>query len=495
VPVNSIFDNFKIAGTMEPGIVRILEALSPERIEKLLQTALDRGGEFAEIYAEFSVINGISLEEDKIRQAQTGVTQGVGIRVIDGEKIGYAYSERFEPYNLLRAAKTASFIASNGGGKSAVKGIKHSVSENYSPIEISPDSVEVKAKADLLWRANSTARQKDDKIFQVRASIWDGVKVVLVANSEGIFVGDQRTMSRFNVSAYAADGNNRQAGHFGGGGRVGFEHFTKHTPEYFAEEAVRQALVLLEARDAPAGPQTVVLGNGWAGILLHEAIGHGLEADFNRKGTSLYSGKIGEKTASELCTVVDDGTIPGLRGTIDIDDEGNPSQRKVLIEKGILKGYMTDRLNSKLMGLPLTGSGRRESYQHYPMPRMTNTFMLPGEHEPEDIIKSVKQGLYAKSFGGGEVDISNGQFVFQVTEGYMIEDGKISYPVKGATLIGSGPEVLRKVTMVGNDLQYDTGVGTCGKDGQSVPVGVGIPTCKVSEITVGGTQFAGGGNE
>jgi TldD protein len=490
--IKDLFANIEITGAVRSGYELFVNQLTQDNIDKIISAALDRGGEFAELYAEFSVVNGISLEEDRIRQAQTGLSQGIGIRVIDGEKTGYAYSERFEMKDLLRAARTASFIAAgSGGGQKSSLNPSPQLAKSTSHIDIYPDSVEVSKKAELLWKANSAAFDMDKKVYQVEASLWDGIKLVAIANSDGLLAGDQRVMTRFNVSAYAVEGNNRQTGRHGGGGRVGFEHLENNAPEMFAEEAVRQALILLSAKDAPAGPRTVVLGNGWAGILLHEAIGHGLEADFNRKGTSLYSGRIGQKVASELCTVVDDGTIPNLRGTIDIDDEGNHSRRNVLIENGMLKGYMTDRLNAKLMGIDPTGSGRRESYKHYPLPRMTNTFMLPGEHTPEEIISSVKSGLYAKSFGGGQVDISNGQFVFQVTEGYMIEDGKITYPVKGANLIGSGPEVLQKVVMVGDDLEFDSGVGTCGKEGQSVPVGVGLPTCKVSEITVGGTEMGG----
>jgi TldD protein len=487
--LNRIFGTIGIRPPLQPGLRLFEYLLAPENIDKVLSEALKRGGEFAEIYAEFSVINGISLEENKIRQSQAGISQGVGIRVVQGEKTGYAFSERFELEDLMAAAKTAAFISAGGG--TVVKktsGVSPRPSITIGAIKTYPDSVESIIKARMLQTANEAAFSKDNRIYQVEASIWDGAKLVAVANSNGVFTGDQRIMSRFNVSAYASDGKTRQVGRHGGGGRVGFEHFEKNNPEAYAEEAVRQALILLEAKEAPAGPQTVVLGNGWAGVLLHEAVGHGLEADFNRKGTSLYSGKIGQKVASELCTVVDDGSLPYLRGSMAVDDEGHPSQRNVLIEKGILKGYLADRLNAGLMKIPPTGSGRRESYQHYPMPRMTNTFMLPGDHTPDEIISSVKRGLYAKSFGGGQVDISNGQFVFQVTEGYMIEDGRITYPVKGANLIGSGPAVLQKVVMVGSDLAYDSGVGTCGKDGQSVPVGVGLPTCKVSEITVGGTE-------
>lgn len=490
--IKELYADIEIADTVRSGFRLFEHLLATDNIDKILSAALDRGGEFAEIYAEFSVINGISLEEGKIRQAQSGFSAGVGIRVIHGEKTGYAYTERFEIKDLLGAAKTASFIASSSAaGRKYALNILPQTIKRVSHIDEYPDSVDVSRKAELLRRANEAAFDMDSRVYQVEASLWDGVKLVAVANSDGLLAGDQRVMTRFNVAAYAAEDDNRQTGRHGSGGRTGFEHFKNNTPEMLAREAVRQALVLLSARDAPAGPQTVVLGNGWAGILLHEAIGHGLEADFNRKKTSLYSGKIGQKVASELCTVVDDGTIPNLRGSLNMDDEGNHSRRNVLIENGILKGYMTDRMNAKLMEIDLTGSGRRESYQHYPLPRMTNTFMLPGEHTPEEIISSVKRGLYAKSFGGGQVDISNGQFVFQVTEGYMIEDGKITYPVKGANLIGTGPEVLQKVVMVGNDLEFDPGVGTCGKDGQSVPVGVGLPTCKASEITVGGTNIAG----
>ncbi len=490
--IKDVFSGIKIAQSMKDGYSIIESLLTSAAIDRVFSEALSRGGEFAEIYAEFSIIGGISLEENKIRQAQSGVSNGVGIRVIHGEKTGYAYTEIFDKKDLLKAAATASFIAA-GSRRNKIDGvnIRPEKAGDISPVKIPPDSVEASKKADLLWRANKAAFDQDPRVYQVEASIWDGVKLVLVINSDGLMAGDQRIMTRFNVAAYAMEGNNRQSGREGGGGRVGFEYFENHTPEDFAVKAVKQSLVLLNAREAPAGPQTVVLGNGWAGILLHEAVGHGLEADFNRKGTSLYSGRIGQKVASELCTVIDDGTIPNLRGSINIDDEGRRSERKTLIENGILREYMTDRLNAGLMNAVPRGSGRRESYQHYPMPRMTNTFMLPGDNTPDEILSSVKKGFYAKSFGGGQVDISNGQFVFQVTEGYMIEDGKLTYPVKGANLIGSGPEVLQKVVMVGNDLEYDSGVGTCGKDNQSVPVGVGLPTCKISEITVGGTAIAG----
>ncbi len=490
--VSGIFKNFQIAKSVKEGYLLFEHILIQPHIDKILSEALSRGGDFADIYLEYGVLNGISLEENKIRQAQSGLSQGIGIRVIHGDKTGYAYCERFDLDDILKAANTASYIAHGSRQESQIiSNITPQSVKDKSPIKIFPDDVEIKCKSDLLWSANKAAFDYDKKVYQVDASVWDGVKIVAVANSEGLVSGDHRVMSRLNVLVYARDGEKQEAGMEGGGGRIGFENFDSSMPELMAKKAAKQALILLDSQNAPAGPMEVVLGNGWAGILLHEAIGHGLEADFNRKGTSLYSGKIGQKVASESCTIVDDGTIPNGRGSINIDDEGTPAARNVLIEKGVLKGYLCDRLNANLMKSKSTGSGRRESYQHIPLPRMTNTFMLAGDYSREEIISSVKRGFYAKSFGGGQVDISNGQFVFQVTEGYMIEDGKISCPVKGANLIGSGPEVLKKVVMAGNDLELDPGLGTCGKDGQSVPVGVGTPTCKISEITVGGTEIGG----
>jgi TldD protein len=475
------------------GFEAIYSMLTASNVDRILSQSLQSGGEFAEIYAEYAVVSGLTLEENKIRHAQSGITQGIGIRVINGDKCGYAYSERFDIKDLLRAARTASLIAdlSTPSGRGKIDSTVANAGEN-SPVKVFPELANNKSKAELLWRANESAFNEDKRVTQVEAALWDAIKVVVIANSEGLFVADRRIMIRYSVAVLVDDGKVKQSGHHGGGGRIGFEYFDTMTPEYFAKEAVRTAVVMLDAREAPAGPQEVVLGNGWAGVLLHEAVGHGLEADFNRKGTSLYAGRIGQKVASDLVTVIDDGTIPHLRGTMNIDDEGVPSQKNLLIENGILRGYLADRLNARLMGSKPSGSGRRESYQHYPLPRMTNTYMAAGDSSSSDIIASVKRGFYAKSFGGGQVDISNGQFVFQVTEGYMIEDGKISYPVKGANLIGSGPEILRKVVMVASDLEHDTGVGTCGKDGQSVPVGVGMPTCKISEITVGGTSVKKG---
>lgn len=468
--------------------------LDAETMERLLSIAMSRGGDYAEVFVEYQITNGVSMEENKIRQAKYGIDQGVGIRVLKGEQTGYAYSDELDFGKLKKAAEVASFIA----GTAAVGTLPtYDVSPKKTPsmLKVRLDAIEVaiKDKIGLLRRANETARALDPRVTQVNNSFSDTHRMIQVATTEGVLSNDQRSMVRLNVTAVVEDDGDRQSGYAGGGGRLGFEHFEDFTPEDCAIEAVRKATTLLGAAEAPAGPQVVILGNGWAGILLHEAIGHGLEADFNRKGTSLYSGRIGEKVASKYCTIIDEGNIAGRRGSIGCDDEGHHSQKNVLIENGILRRYMNDKLNSTLMGTTSTGSGRRQSFKHYPMPRMTNTYMLAGESDPQEIIASVEKGFYAKSFGGGQVDISNGNFVFNVTEGYLIENGKITRPVKGANLIGVGPQVLEKVEMVGNDLALDTGIGNCGKNGQFVPVGVGLPTCKISEITVGGTDVQGSG--
>jgi TldD protein len=360
-------------------------------------------------------------------------------------------------------------------------------------VQVPPTDIPIGTKIDLLQQIDRIARAYDPRITKVMAVIASEQKMVLVATSEGWVVGDVRPLHRLQVTCIAEDSGGaspkRQMGTFGGGGRAPYEFLLEGERfARFAREAARQAIVNLDADDAPAGTMDVVLGPGWPGILLHEAVGHGLEGDFNRKGTSAFTGRLGERVASSLCTVVDDGTIPGRRGSLNVDDEGTPTQRNVLIEKGVLKGYLQDRLNARLMGMAPTGNGRRESYAHHPMPRMTNTFMLPGTTPPEEILRSVKRGLYAVAFGGGQVDITNGKFVFSASEAYLIQDGKLGRPVKGATLIGSGPDALTRVTMVGNDLELDEGIGTCGKDGQSVPVGVGLPTILINDLTVGGTQ-------
>jgi TldD protein len=448
-----------------------------------------RDVDYADLYFEHTVAESLSMEESLVKRASKSITQGVGVRATAGEKTGYAYSDEITLPQLERAADTARYIAQSPSGEGTVPAIRiERPSRDLYSVAQPATEVATREKVALLEKIDAVARAYDPRIKNVMASFSTEYKMVLIANAQGEMVGDIQPLSRLQVTCIAEENGVRQIGTYGGGGRSAFDFFFEDSRwERYTTEAARQAILNLSAIEAPAGPMMVVLGAGWPGILLHEAIGHGLEADFNRKKTSAFSDRIGQRVASELCTIVDDGTIPFRRGSLNVDDEGTPTGRTVLIEKGILRGYITDRLNARLMGIPLTGNGRRESFQCIPMPRMTNTFMLAGESDPEEIIRSVKQGLYAVSFGGGQVDITNGKFVFSASEAYLIEDGRISTPVKGATLIGSGPEILKKVTMVGNDLRLDEGIGTCGKDGQSVPVGVGLPTIKVDEITVGGT--------
>ena len=457
-------------------------------LERYLGEALARGGDYADLYFEYISTSSVSLDESIVKSATQGISVGCGVRVISGEKTGYAYTDDLAPEKLLHAAKVAAHIASNPSG-SRVAGLTAQESErNLYPVVDGGEGAGLAEKVELLRRADRAARACDEKIFQVRAAYGDSIRHILIATSEGRMSSDTQPMTRMDVSVIARDGARRERGHDGGGGRVGLDFFaTQRTPEDFAQEAARQALLQLGAAEAPAGEMTVVLGPGWPGILLHEAVGHGLEADFNRKKVSAFSGLIGQRVASRLCTVVDDGTMPSRRGSINVDDEGVPTSSSVLIEKGILKGYLQDRLSSRILGTPATGNGRRQSYKHIPIPRMTNTFMLAGEDTPEDIIRSVNRGLYCVNFGGGQVDITSGKFVFSASESYLIEDGKVTRPVRGATLVGNGPDVLTKISRVGHDLKLDGGVGTCGKEGQSVPVGVGIPTIRIDELTVGGT--------
>jgi TldD protein len=409
--------------------------------------------------------------------------------VITGERTGYAYTDNLAPERILRAAKTAACIAS-GPAQVIKTGLMEGVRRDLYPVDIPASERSLAERVALLRRADEAARAADPRVFQVQASYADSLRHVLVATSDGRLTWDRQPMARLNVSALARNpGGQPEEGYAGGGGRVGLDHFLESKPpEHFAREAVRQALVQLDAVEAPAGETTVVLGPGWPGILLHEAVGHGLEADFNRRGTSAFTGRVGQQVASPLCTVVDDGAIAHRRGSLNVDDEGFPTRQNVLIENGVLRGYLQDRLSSHLMNSEPTGNGRRESYQHIPMPRMTNTYMLAGESDPEEIIRSVSKGVYCANFGGGQVDITNGNFVFSATESYLIEDGRLTRPVRGATLIGNGPEALKHVSMVGRDLKLDEGIGICGKDGQSVPVGVGIPTVKIDRMTVGGTR-------
>jgi TldD protein len=462
--------------------------ITPRDLERFLSEALSRGGDYADLYFEYMLTSSISLDESIVKSAAQGVSMGVGVRVISGERTGYAYSDDLSPEKILKAAHVAACIAS-GPAKTTSFPLQEGAKHNLYPVLTAPAEEEFAGRVELVKRADRAARSYDSRIFQAQVTYADQLRHVMVAASDGALTFDKQPLARMSVLATARAGNGQpQRGHAGGGGRIELDFFHKdRTPEYFAREAAREAIAMLDAIEAPAGEMTVVLGPGWPGVLLHEAVGHGLEADFNRKGVSAFSGRIGEKVASELCTVIDDGTIESRRGSLNVDDEGQPTQRNVLIEKGVLRGYLQDKLSSRLLGGSSTGSGRRESYAHIPMPRMTNTFMLAGESDPEEIVRSVPRGLYCANFGGGQVDITNGNFVFSTSETYLIEDGKITRPVRNATLIGNGPEALKYVSMVGHDLKLDEGVGVCGKEGQSVPVGLGIPTIKIDRMTVGGT--------
>jgi TldD protein len=458
-------------------------------LDKVLATAMGKKADYADLYFEYRKNEGVSLEEGLVKNCSQSTANGVGVRVLAETKTGYAFTDDITIENLELAARTAQYIAQHHQSQlPASVGQGQGEAHDLYPVAVSATDVPLEKKVGLLYEIDKFARGLDPRVKNVFVSLGSEYKVILVASSDGRVVGDIQPLTRLNVTCIVEENGNRQVGSFGGGGRVAFGFFVDANDyERYAREAVRQAVLNLSAQDAPAGTMDVVLGPGWPGILLHEAIGHGLEGDFNRKKTSAFSDRIGQRVASELCTVVDDGTIPSRRGSLNVDDEGTPTRRTVLIENGILRGYLQDRLNAGLMKMPLTGNGRRESYAHIPMPRMTNTFMLAGESAPEDILRSVKKGLYAVSFGGGQVDITSGKFVFSASEAYLIEDGKVTTPVKGATLIGNGPDVLTRVSMVGADLKLDEGVGTCGKDGQSVPVGVGLPTIRIDGLTVGGT--------
>jgi TldD protein len=462
--------------------------LTPGDLEAYLAVALEGGGDYADLYFEYVASTTLSLEEEMVKGASQNVSMGVGVRVISGEKTGYAYAGDLAPEKIKHAARTAACIA-NGPAKVDKVGLEENSRRDLYPVVTPAGETPLADRVELLRRADRAARAYDQRVFDVHATYHDAIREVLVATSEGILSFDTQPMTRLSVGVLAREGDGTpQEGYAGGGGRVGLETLlTEKTPEKYATDAARQAVVQLEAVEAPAGEMTVVLSSGWPGVLLHEAVGHGLEADFNRKGVSAFSNRIGQKVASELCTVVDDGTIEHRRGSLNVDDEGNPTQQNVLIENGVLKGYLQDRLSSRLTGAAQTGSGRRESYKHAPMPRMTNTFLVAGDSAPEDIIRSVPKGIYAVNFAGGQVDITSGNFVFSASEAYLIEDGKVTRPVRGATLIGNGPEALKHVSMVGHDLKLDEGIGVCGKEGQSVPVGVGMPTIRIDRMTVGGT--------
>jgi len=462
--------------------------VTPGLIDRLLGSSLRGRVEDADVYLEYRINEELVIEESVIKKASRHVSQGAGVRAQAGTRTGYAHTDDISLHNLEEAARQARAIADRST-TSGVMAIPGGTPHDLYNLSEPPVAADLERKIDLLKRIDAAARSFDPRVRQVIASVTSEDLVILIATAAGLIVGDVRPLTRLNVTVIAEEQGKREVGAFGGGGRVAFDHFLQDDRwRRFAAEAARQAILKLSAVEAPAGTMTVVLGPGWPGILLHEAIGHGLEGDFNRKGVSAFAGRLGQKVASELVTVVDDGTLPNRRGSLNVDDEGTPTGRTVLIEHGVLRGYMQDKLNARLTGMPATGNGRRESFAHPPLPRMTNTFMLAGEDDPEDIIRSVDRGLYAVTFGGGQVDITSGKFVFSASEAYLIEHGRITAPVKGATLIGNGPDVLTRVSRVGRDLQLDEGIGTCGKDGQSVPVGVGLPTIRVDGMTVGGTH-------
>jgi len=468
---------------------RLLEpaGLGEQQLTTTLGTVMRGGVDYADLYFQVSRQESWTLEDGIIREGSFSLDQGVGVRATCGEKTGFAYSDELVLPALEQAAGAARAIARQGQ-EMRVRAWRRSAALPLYPLADPTSSIDDAQKTALLLEIDAATRELDKRVEQVVVSLSSSQELILVASSDGTLAADVRPLIRLNVSVILEQDGQREQGYAGGGARADLHYFIDgDLPIEYAREAVRQAVVQLEAQPAPAGTMPVVLGSGWPGILLHEAVGHGLEGDFNRKGVSAFSGKLGQKVASKLCTIVDDGTIANRRGSLSVDDEGTPGQNTVLVEDGILRGYMQDKLNARLMGVKPTGNGRRESFAHIPMPRMTNTYMLAGPHDPDEIIASVDKGLYAPNFGGGQVDITSGKFVFSASEAYLIEKGKVTTPVKGAMLIGDGPEALHEISMVGTDLKLDTGVGTCGKEGQSVPVGVGQPTLKIDELTVGGT--------
>ncbi len=460
-------------------------------LERAFGLLLGPGIDFGDLYFQHSRRESWTIEDGIVKDGVHSIDQGVGVRAISGEKTGFAYSDEIQSDALLVAARSARAIARDGDTRTPTSLIANSCQR---PVSLYPavDPIDACANADKLdamRRVDRLLRAADPRVQQVVVSLSGVLDTIFVARSDGVVAGDIRPLVRMNVQVIVEQNGRRESASSGFGGRCSYEDlFSGDKPERFAREALRQALVNLNAIDAPAGMMPVVLGSGWPGVLLHEAVGHGLEGDFNRKGTSTYAGRMGQRVASPGVTIVDDGTLPGRRGSLNVDDEGTPTRCTTLIEDGILTGYLQDTLNARLMGMPVTGNGRRESFAHLVMPRMTNTYMLAGQDSPEDMIRSVKRGLYAVNFGGGQVDITSGKYVFSATEAYMIEDGRVTAPVKGATLIGNGPETMQRVKMIGHDLALDDGVGTCGKDGQSVPVGVGQPSLLIDQLTVGGTR-------
>jgi TldD protein len=481
----------------EPTLARIATAqsllldpfgLDESHLRKALGEIMSHGVDDADLYFQYTRSEGWSLEEGIVKTGSFSIDQGVGVRAVSGEKTAFAYSDDLSWAALQDAAHTVRTISHQGQNKKAKVGPRKVAKARslYAPTDpiASLNSTE---KVALLEKVEKMAKAKDPRIVQVMAGLASEYDVVLVARADGTLAADVRPLVRLSVTVIAEHAGRREMGSSGGGGRFGFAYFDDAMAQRYVDEAVESALTNLESRPAPAGEMTVVLGPGWPGVLLHEAVGHGLEGDFNRKGSSAFSGRIGQRVAAKGVTVLDDGTIADRRGSLNVDDEGHATQKNVLIEDGILRGYIQDSLNARLMGVAPTGNGRRESYAHLPMPRMTNTYMLGGDRDPKEIIASIKRGLYATNFGGGQVDITSGKFVFSASQAYWVENGQIQYPVKGATLIGNGPEAMKKVSMIGNDLALDSGVGTCGKEGQSVPVGVGQPTLRIDGLTVGGT--------
>ncbi len=463
------------------------EGIPPERVDPLLSAALDRGGWFAELFLERRVSRHVRMEDGVVRIARSGTDAGAGVRVLEGDRTGYASTDDIAPEALMEAARAASSIASSGGTSRGPTSSHGMHPAPPAPAPASPPDLE--ARVALVARLDAAARAADPRVTQVIASLSDEQSWIQIANSDGLVAARRQDLVGASVIVVLRHGNARQRGYFAAGGREGLSRFEKVTPETIAAEAVRRAVVQLDAVEAPAGPQPVVIGNGWGGVLLHEAIGHGFEADFVRRKTSVFGGRVGEPVASSLCTIIDDGSLQGLRGSFEIDDEGVPGQPTVLVERGVLAGYLHDRLSARVLGASPTGNGRRQDYRCVPIPRQTNLYMAAGPDSAEEIIRSVSRGFYARHIGGGQVDITSGSFVFQVTEGYLIEEGRLTAPVKNANLAGVGHEVLGRVTRVAGNLEFDPGIGVCGKEGQRVPVGVGQPTVLVSSMTVGGTRL------
>ena len=484
-----------VAGAPETPSARLLETyfqVSKAEIDRLLTATLSKGADFADVFFEYKVTSSLSFEDDIVKSARRGIIQGVGIRAIKDDQVGFAFSEELTIEKMLEAALAAASIAADKTARLKTKAISELRAKNLYPVTELATSAELSRKLEYIKEANEAAKAYSPKIVRVNVNFTDEVRHLAYANSDGVSWQDSQPMFLFGTTCYAEDGATRESGYNLAGGRIGLEYFSKKRKAAdIAREAARVTVVNLKAQEVEAGPQTVVLSPAESAVLLHEAVGHGLEADFNYKKLANYSGRVGEKVASEQCTVVDEGLFEHMRGSINVDDEGNLPKSTVLIENGILRGYMNDRISAKQLGVKNTGNGRRQAYNYSPMPRMTNTYLRPGKYDPEEIIRSTSRGIYAKGFTGGQVDITKGDFTFSVSEAYLIEDGKITTPVKGVTLIGNGPDVMTKVAMVGSDLKFTDGGWTCGKNGQSVPVGMGTPTVKVSEITIGGTKVRG----